>query len=326
MKTVAVIGLGNIARRHRQNLKFIYPNVKVIALSASGRITDEEIEFADLQLSSIEMLIDNKPELVIVASPSPYHEAHARALIQHNIPVLIEKPVASEPDSANRISALSQQHSGQVMVGYCLRYLSSAIEVKRLLSDDLIGDIYNCQASVGQYLPDWRPNKHYTHSVSANKSLGGGALLELSHELDYLHWLLGPLTLNYAQLRSTKELALDVEEIADLVLTNAKGCVCTLHMDFIQKQAQRECTFIGSKGRLHWDLLANTITHHNHEGTQQLYSEPLWDKNQMYINMVTDFISNIQHGECTTASLEDACQTVNLIAQIKQQATWGVTQ
>ncbi|ACA85865.1 Gfo/Idh/MocA family protein [Shewanella woodyi] len=326
MKTIAVIGLGNIAKRHRQNLKFIYPDAKVIALSASGRIADEEIEFADLQLSSIEMLIDSQPELVIVASPSPFHEAHASALIQHDIPVLIEKPLASEPESADRILGLTQQHSGQVIVGYCLRYLSSAIEVKRLLSHNVIGDIYNCQASVGQYLPDWRPNKHYTHSVSANRSLGGGALLELSHELDYLHWLLGPLTLSYAQLRSTKELALDVEEIADLVLTNDTGCVCSLHMDFVQKQAQRECTFIGSTGRLHWDLLTNTITLHNHEGAQVLYSVPQWDKNQMYINMVTDFINNIQRGECTTASLEDACHTVNLIAQIKQQATWGVTQ
>ena len=326
MKIIAVIGLGNIARRHRQNLKLLFPTAKIIALSASARIVDEPIEFADLQLSNIEMLIDNKPELVIVASPSPYHETHASMLIQHHIPVLIEKPLASEPESAHRLLALSQTHSGQVMVGYCLRYLSSAIEMKRLLSDDLIGAIYNCQASVGQYLPDWRPNKHYTHSVSANKSLGGGALLELSHELDYLHWLLGPLDLSYAQLRVTKELGLDVEEIADLILTNRKGCVCSLHMDFIQKQAQRECTFIGSKGRLHWDLLANTITLHCHTGTQLLYSAPEWDKNKMYINMVTDFINNIQRGECTATSLEDASQTVSLIAQIKQQATWGVTQ
>ncbi|MEC4726564.1 Gfo/Idh/MocA family oxidoreductase [Shewanella sp. D64] len=326
MKIIAVIGLGNIARRHRQNLKLLFPTAKVIALSASGRIVNEPIEFADLQLSNIETLIDNKPELVIVASPSPYHETHASMLIQHNIPVLIEKPLTSELESANRLLALSQTHSGQIMVGYCLRYLSSAIEVKRLLSEDFIGELYNCQASVGQYLPDWRPNKHYTHSVSANKSLGGGALLELSHELDYLHWLLGPLELNYAQLRNTKELGLDIEEIADLILTNHKGCLCSLHMDFIQKQAQRECTFIGSKGRLHWDLLANTVTHHSHEGTQLLYSAPEWDKNQMYINMLTDFINNIKRGECTTTSLEDASQTVSLIAQIKQQATWGVTQ
>ena len=30
---------------------------------------------------------------------------------------------------------------------------------------------------------------NYTKSVSAQKKLGGGVLLELSHELDYLKWI-----------------------------------------------------------------------------------------------------------------------------------------
>ncbi len=326
MKTIAVIGLGNIAKRHRQNLKLIYPEATIIALSASGRSPSEKIEFADVLLTDLLSVIESKPELVIVASPAPLHEHHASEFIKRRIPVLIEKPIASEPQSSQRLLELTQEYSAQVMVGYCLRYLSSAIEMKQLLSQNFIGEIYNCTASVGQFLPDWRPNKHYTDSVSANESLGGGALLELSHELDYLHWLLGPLGLEYSQLRSTKELKLEVEEIADLVLTNQKGTVCSLHMDFIQKQPQRECTFIGSKGRLHWDLLANTITHHSSEGTQILCSEPEWDKNQMYLNMVTEFIANVQRGNNSTLSLEDANQTVKLIAQIKQEAVWGVVQ
>ncbi|TVP10130.1 Gfo/Idh/MocA family protein [Shewanella sp. KCT] len=326
MNILAVIGFGNIARRHRQNLKLLFPKASIIAVSASGRVVNEPVEFADLVLSDMTKLIDSKPELVIIASPSPFHEAHASALIKNKIPVLIEKPLASEPESADRIISLTQQYSSQIAIGYCLRYLSSAIVIKQLISENFIGEIYNCSATVGQYLPDWRPNKHYTESVSAQKSLGGGALLELSHELDYLHWLLGPLELNYAQLRSTNELALDVEEIADLILTTQRGTVCYIHMDFIQKQAQRECAFIGAKGRLHWNLITNTITHHNHEGTQILYSQPKWDKNQMYLNMVTEFISRIQNNECSYSALEEAHKTIALVAKIKQKAKWGVVQ
>jgi len=326
MKTIAVIGLGNIAKRHRQNLKLICPDATIIALSASGRIPGKRIEFADVLLTDLISVIESKPDLVIVASPAPFHEAHANEFIKRHIPVLIEKPVTSDPHSAQRLLELTQEYSSQVIVGYCLRYLSSAIEMKCLLSQNFIGKIYNCSASVGQFLPDWRPNKHYTDSVSANESLGGGALLELSHELDYLDWLLGPLELEYSQLRSTKELELEVEEIADLVLTNHKGTVCTLHMDFIQKSPQRECTFIGSTGRLHWNLLTNTITHHGREGTRTLYSEPEWDKNQMYLNMLTDFIADIHREENSAHSLIDASRTVKLISQIKQEAVWGMVQ
>ncbi|GIU45909.1 Gfo/Idh/MocA family protein [Shewanella colwelliana] len=324
MNTVAVIGLGNIARRHRQNLKLLFPKASIVAMSASGRSVNEPIDFADLVLSDMSELIESSPELVIIASPSPFHEAHASALIKKNIPVLIEKPLASEPESAQRILELIKQYSSHVEIGYCLRHLSSAVIIKQLISKNFIGEIYNCSATVGQYLPDWRPNKHYTTCVSAQESLGGGALLELSHELDYLHWLLGPLKLNYAQLRSTKELELEVEEIADLVLTSQKGAVCYIHMDFIQKQAQRECTFIGSKGRLHWNLITNTVTHHNDEGTEIVYSQPEWDKNQMYLNMVTAFICRIQGEECSHSTLEDAYKTIALIAKIKQKAEWGI--
>ena len=52
----------------------------------------------------------------------------------------------------------------------------------------------NLSPEVGQYLPDWRPGTDYKSGVSAQKDLGGGALLELSHELDYLQWFFGNFT------------------------------------------------------------------------------------------------------------------------------------
>ena len=40
------------------------------------------------------------------------------------------------------------------------------------------------------YLPNWRKNIPYYLSNSADKK-GGGVLLELSHEIDYLTWIFG---------------------------------------------------------------------------------------------------------------------------------------
>ena len=47
MKTVVVIGLGAIAARHRKNVKQLFPEAKVFAVSASGRALAQPIDDAE---------------------------------------------------------------------------------------------------------------------------------------------------------------------------------------------------------------------------------------------------------------------------------------
>ena len=41
------------------------------------------------------------------------------------------------------------------------------------------------------FLPNWRSNRDYRKSSSLKKVEGGGVLLELSHEIDYIRNLFG---------------------------------------------------------------------------------------------------------------------------------------
>ena len=320
MKSVAVIGLGNIATRHRKNLKQLFPAVTLYAMSASGRAIEQRVSNCDQVVANIEDLIKHSPEMVIVASPAPLHAKHAVALIRAGIPTLIEKPVTATVKDAVDLQTIQAATATPVMVGYCLRYLSSGIEMKRLLQQQVVGDVYNIFIQVGQYLPDWRPNTNYENTVSANKHLGGGALLELSHELDYAQWLLGDLQLEYSILRSSKELGLDVEDMADIILTTGQGAVCNIHLDMLQRSPQRSCSIIGTKGRLDWDLIKNTISFSGVNGNEVLYSEPGLDKNTMYINMLIDFVAKIQGNANQCIELAAAGRTVALIEAIKLTA------
>lgn len=321
MKRVAVVGLGNIATRHRRNLKMLFPEARLYAMSASGRIPTELVPDCDQVVAGLDELVRKQVELVIVASPAPFHAAHAIPLIEAGIPTLIEKPVTVSLSEAEVIQRAIAQYETPVAVGYCLRYLSSAQKLKALLSQNKVGTLYNAFIQIGQYLPDWRPSKDYRDSVSANPKLGGGALLELSHELDYSRWLLGPLTLQHAILRSSKELELEVEDLADITVTTPQGAIGHIHLDFLQRKAHRQCSFIGSAGRLDWDLIRNEICWSSAEGSDVLYSEPEWDKNQMYLNMLRDFIHMIQGKPHQCVELVDATETIQLIQQIKEQAS-----
>tara|TARA_R110002012_G_scaffold56765_2_gene145846 strand:- start:14531 stop:15526 length:996 start_codon:yes stop_codon:yes gene_type:complete len=320
MKKVAVIGLGSIATRHHHNLKLLFPNAELLVMSASGRIPKESIDEFDVIATTIDELIQAKVELVIVASPAPFHALHSIPFIEAGIPTLIEKPVTTSIEDAEAIARAIKLHQTPVSIGYCLRYLPSAQKLKILLNQGGIGTIYNAHIEIGQYLPDWRPNKDYRNSVSAQKKLGGGALFELSHELDYAQWLLGPLQVKYSILRASDELALDVEDIADIITTTSLGAVATIHLDFLQRKTHRQCSFVGNKGRIEWDLMLNQLTLITATETSVLYSDPKWDKNQMYLAMIEDFMQMIEKNEHSCINFSEAINTVALIDEIKQQA------
>lgn len=323
---IVVVGLGNITRRHRQNLRQMFPQGTIIAVSASGRIPQEAVCNADQVVSSIDAALALHPAFAIVASPASYHYQHAAPFINAGVPVLIEKPVVADSSDAARLQELAQKTNTMVAVAYCLRYLPSAAITKQLLDAGDIGHVHNAQITIGQFLPDWRPTTDFRQSVSARQALGGGVLLELSHELDYLQWLLGPQQVLHAVLRNSRELDLEVEEIADMVMVNTPGTISTLHMDFLQKQACRRCTFIGSKARLEWDLMANSVTRHSADGTVSCYSQPGWNKNGMYLAMLEDFLAAMAGKPNNCITLDEALATVQLIEQIKKMAAQGKAQ
>ena len=324
--TVTVIGLGNISKRHRKNIRLLYPASTIVAVSASGRQPIEAVENADVVAASLAEAIALKPDFAIVASPASGHAGHACALMQAGIPTLIEKPIAATVADGLALLNIQNQTKTPAAVAYCLRYLPSARVVKQVLCSQKLGAIYTAHINIGQYLPDWRPGSDYRESVSAQKKLGGGVLLELSHELDYLQWLLGKQNIQYACLRNSQELALDVDEIADLVLGNDKGTLSILHLDFLQKSACRRCILIGSEARLDWDLINNSVRLHDRQGEHLLYSDSAWDKNLMYMNMIADFAAMIQGEGNQCISLTDAFETISLIEQIKTKAIQGTVQ
>ncbi len=319
MAVYAVIGLGSISKRHLSNLRNLHPDATIYAVSSSGRNSNLPKD-ADA-IISVDELAALKPDYVIVASPAPFHVDTAIKLIRSNVPVLIEKPLAHDYSTCCRLTEeLARNPDAAVAVGYCLRFLPSAKVVKQALENNALGQIYNASANVGQYLPHWRTDKSYKDSVSAKKALGGGALLELSHEFDYLSWLFGDMEVLHSWLRSSTELGLEVEDIADVVLLTNSNVYITVHLDFVQKNTQRKCEIIGERGRLVWDLIANTVQLFSGNGLEVLYSDSDYNKNLMYLDMLQEFEKINTLGLQELASPENAANIVKLIDTIKMNS------
>lgn len=311
-----VVGLGNIARRHRANIKKMFSGATVYALSSSGRTPDTIPDNCDVFLSSFESIPFTDIDVAIIASPAPFHKKHALVFIEKNIPTLIEKPVATNVHDVEEIMSASSKNRTPVGVGYCLRFLPSSSIVKTLISKNRLGDIYNVFIETGQHLSQWRPGKDYMQSVTAQRALGGGALFELSHEFDYCQWIFGALTLRHAIVRSSGQLDLDVEDQADIVASLSAGGVVNIHLDLLQHQVRRTCRVIGSEGTLDWDLIANKVVVSDKHGERIIYEDAQWDKNNMYIDMLRRFTSNAEE-DSPIATLTESLGVIGLINDIK---------
>ena len=319
---VLVIGSGSIAKRHLANFRQLLPDAEVACVSASGRSLADGETTATTQLQSIAVAIAWTPDLAVVASPAPLHLKHALQLLEAGVPVLIEKPLSDSLECARQVAPFLALHSDRIEVAYNLRFLSSAQRMKTLVDEACAGSILGIRIEVGQYLPDWRPQADYRSQVSANRSLGGGVLLELSHELDYLTWLFGRFDKVFCIATNSGQLEIDVEDRADILLSR-DDLTAQVHMDFLQRRASRSCKVIGSTGTLHWDLIANRIVLEQPSGDEVLFSDPSVDRNDMYIEMLRGFIELAAGGAAPRITFADGMMVLEMVDAMRESAASG---
>ena len=107
------------------------------------------------------------------------HVDYISRLSKLNKKIFVEKPLAHNLVSIKKLKNLSQKKKKRILVGYVFRKNNIAIKIKKLISSNYLGKIVKVNSKASSYLPDWRKNKNFRKSVSSQKKLGGGVLLEL---------------------------------------------------------------------------------------------------------------------------------------------------
>lgn len=319
-----VVGSGSIACRHIANLKTLFADCTVSCVSASGRTLNAKSVGADFVHQTWEQAKNSDPTFAIVASPAPMHIKHAAELLRAGVPVLVEKPLADTLTSFNAERETFYANGDKVAIAYNMRFLPSSQKIKVLLDENIIGRLHSVMIDVGQYLPDWRPGTDYKKNVSARRDLGGGVLLELSHELDYLTWLFGEFDIAYCIATNSGSLDIDVEDNVDAIFSRKNGMTVTLHMDFLQRTVSRRCKIIGETGTLIWDLMQNSITLYTPKNQEMtLYSDPKYDRNSMYLDELQHFAEVAEGKSKPMVDVPQALYTLGLIEALKHASAQG---
>jgi predicted dehydrogenase len=239
------------------------------------------------------------------------------------VPVFIEKPLAHMLGDAVAVLDLLGPAVEKSQVGYNLRFSESLIAFRDLVREGRCGRVLRFYAETAQYLPDWRPEKDYRKTVSARADLGGGVLLELSHELDYLRWIFGEWDWVSAWTGRTSSLEIDVEDTAlltigiesDQALTQIVG---QLSLDFVRGDKTRTVTAICESGTLRWDGIAGTVE--AYESSESRWKTAVTDSGSQstYGAQWDSFLSVVEKGSVPLVAMSDGVAVLRAVEAIRR--------
>lgn len=237
---ILILGFGSIGQKHYLALKDTH---EVSILSKSSQHKDLKIyrTLNELDLKNFDAFI--------IANITTSHFDTLKTLddkLKDKI-ILVEKPLFEK----NKIFTSNKNH---IFVAYLLRFHPLITQLKMLLKNE---KIYFTKFVCNSYLPHWR-DCDYRQNYSAKKNLGGGVLLDLSHEIDLAFYLFGKLKLEFAQNFKISELDIDSDDFAFLALKN-KNTIIHIQLDYFSKFTQRQIHIHTLKKSFKADLIKNEL-------------------------------------------------------------------
>jgi predicted dehydrogenase len=255
--------------------------------------------------------------IFITNETAKHDDAIRRALAVGTRALFIEKPLTTDAKRASAIIRLIRKHRVSAFMGYCLQFHEPLVRAKKILDAGTLGTVHALRAFVGQDLRTWRA-RDYRKSYSASAARGGGALLDLIHEINYPAWLLGTsFTPCAAFMGRVGTLAGDAETLTEIIGTTARGVVVQIHQDVLRATARRTLEIAGSKGSLWWDSDAGTITVATPRGKKEIRIPAV--REQMYIREHAAFFRQLKRGK-RFSNLDEALRDLRVTDRVRTLA------
>jgi predicted dehydrogenase len=321
-----IVGLGSIGRGHLNNLTALGEKEIVLFRTHRSTLPDDELSLYPVE-TSLDAALAHKPDAVIIANPTGLHLDAAIPAARAGCHLLLEKPVSTKLDQrVNDLKEAVDQAGVATLVGFQFRFHPVLEKLKASLAAGLIGRPLTFRAHWGEYLPGWHPWEDYRLSYAARSDLGGGVVNTLCHPLDYVRWLFGEVHSLYALTGQVSNLALDVEDLAEITLTFEDGIVGSVHLDYFQQPPAHWLEINGTQGHIRWD---------NETGIARIYiaGEDRWvsieppigfERNALFLAEIQHFLSVINGEVSSRCSLEDGIKSLVLTTAVHESARMGI--
>jgi predicted dehydrogenase len=237
---LGVIGVGHLGKEHARILSSM-PDVELVG------VVDAHAPQAELiaQRCQTRPFTDHRALLplvdaAIIVTPTLYHHAVASEFLAHGVPVLVEKPLASDLPQAEELVTLATRLGVVLQVGHIERFNPAFEELQRR---PLRPKLLTCER----------------YSGFSGRSTDIGVVLDMMiHDLDIV------LALVRSPVRTVDALGVSVlggqEDLAQARVTFANGCVANFSASRVHPTSLRRMQLWGPEGFATVDFAKRHIT------------------------------------------------------------------
>lgn len=339
---IAVIGVGLIGPRHCRTV-VASTDAELVAivdpLPQGERLAKE---LGTVHYKSIQDLLasSDRPDGAILCTPNHTHVALARELLDADVHVLVEKPVATNVESGQMLLRSSQGTNSQILVGHHRRFNPYVVVVKEALKSNSLGEII----AVNGLWTLFKPASYYEAPTEWRRGTEGGVvLINLIHEVDLLQYLIGPIVRVHAEkVIATRNH--EAEEGAALTFRFKSGVVGTfLIADNVPspynfESGTGENPFIPKTGASFYTIFGTNaslgvpdMTRWSYRGVDKTWHEPLVKDNLNvpegvpFEIQLAHFINVCRGKEVPSCSVADALSALIVCDAVKKAISSGET-
>lgn len=284
---IVFFGLGSIGQRHS---KILLKNYKYDLFAFRSGVDSQKNNLDIKELHSWKEVERLKPDVAFITNPTYLHIETAIECAEIGCKLFIEKPIDRDLNGLDKLLKIVRNKNLVTYVAYNLRFHPVILALKRYMRDR---KPLHVRVVCTSYLPSWRSAEDYLRSYSANTRMGGGVILDLSHELDYVSYLLDGVKRISGNFGRVGKMTVDAEDYADMLL-ETDFCPVSIHVDFLSHLRQRYIQMDFDDLTVVADLINAEIKEYKNESLHE--NKRLdYDEGQEYTNQIKYFFDNIEN-------------------------------
>jgi predicted dehydrogenase len=215
---IAVAGAGVMGQSHMAVIRN-HPDCVLSALvdpAASAQVLARQFGVPLLHTLD-ELLQRDRPDGIILATPNALHVPQAFQCIQAGLPVLLEKPIATEVSDAQTLVDAVERSGAKLLIGHHRAHSPLMAQAKQLIDSGRLGRLVGVMGSAAFCKPD----SYFSDGPWRREPGGGPILINMIHEVHNLRMLCGDIVAVQAlQSQATREFAVEDTVVINLRFAN----------------------------------------------------------------------------------------------------------